>query len=142
VFFISLSHAESPPPEIPSSSAAESLAKSYVDQDFINEELPPPQQCEQYSEKLMFSYDWNVVIQKIGPYDSARKLLPVAATIVVRCGPFQAQPHPPGEAASSEFPLRSETPIDFQMVVDPENAQQWKIQEATLWKSKQKVIQK
>jgi hypothetical protein len=116
--------------------------KSYVDKDFIHEELPPPEKCGQYSEKLMFAYDWNVVIHKIGPYNPDLKLLPVAATIIVRCGPFQGQPPSPGEADPSAFPLRSETPIDFQMSIDPENAQQWKVQEATLWKSKQKVIEK
>ena len=116
--------------------------KNYVDKDFIMEELPPPQKCEQYSEKLMFAYDWNVVINKIGPYDPARKLLPVTAMVIVRCGPFQPLPRPSGEGESSDFPLRSETPIDFQMMVDPEHAQQWKVHDVTLWKSKQSVIEK
>jgi hypothetical protein len=142
LFFISIAYATPPSPDNPSTSAVESLVKSYVDKDFVHEELPPPEQCEQYSEKLMFAYDWNVVINKIGPYDSTLKLLPVEATVIVRCGPFQPQPHPPGESDSSDFPLRSETPIDFQMIIDPENAQQWKVHEVTLWKSKQKIIEK
>src|SRR5215213_3464315 len=87
LFFMSIAYATSPSPEGPSSVAAESLVKRYVDEDFIREELPPPHQCDQYSDKLMFAYDWNVVINKIGPYDPDRKLLPVEATIIVRCGP-------------------------------------------------------
>jgi hypothetical protein len=142
LFFISIVYATPPSPEDPSPSTVEALVKSYVDKDFIYEQLPPPAQCEQYSEKLMFASDWNVVINKIGPYDPTLKLLPVEATVIVRCGPFQSQPHPPGEADPSDFPLRSETPINFQMMVDPENAQQWKVHEVTLWKSKQKVIEK
>lgn len=141
LFSISIAYATPPSPDDPSPSAMESLVKNYVDKDFIHDELPPPEQCEQYSEKLMFAYDWNVVINKIGPYDPARKLWPVEATVIVRCGPFQPQPHPPGEADSSDFPLRSETPIDFQMILDPENSQKWKVHEVTLWKSKQKVIE-
>jgi hypothetical protein len=142
LFFVSLAFATPCSADDPSTSTVEALVNSYVDKDFIHEELPPPEQCEQYSEKLMFAYDWNVVINKVGPYDPAGKLLPVAATIIVRCGPFHPQPHPPGEAESAEFPLRSETPIDFQMMVDPENSQKWKVHEVTLWKSKQKVIGK
>lgn len=141
LFFISTAYATPPSPEGPPPAAVESLVKSYVDKDFIHEELPPPDKCDQYSEKLMFAYDWNVVIHKIGPYDPELKLLPVAATVIVRCGPFQAQSQPPDETDSSAFPLRSETPIDFQMSIDPENAQQWKVHEVTLWKSKQKVIE-
>jgi hypothetical protein len=117
----------------------EAVVKTYVDKDFIMEELPPPQKCEQYSEKLMFAYDWDVVITKIGPYDPARKLLPVTAMVIVRCGPFHPPPRPSGEGAAADFPLRAETPIDFQLMVDPEHAQQWKIQDVTLWKSKQSV---
>jgi hypothetical protein len=142
LFFLSLSYATPPAPDEPSASTVESLVKGYVDEDFIHEELPPPEKCDQYSEKLMFAYDWNVVINKIGPYDPALKLLPVEATIIVRCGPFQSTPRSPNEAGSSDFPLRSETPINFQMTRDPENSQTWKVHEATLWKSKQKVIEK
>lgn len=141
LFFVALSHATPPSPESPSTSTVESLVKGYVDKDFIHEELPPPKQCEQYSEKLMFAYDWNVVIHKIGPYDPTLKLLPVEATVIVRCGPFQSAPSPSDEAESSAFPLRSETPIDFKMIVDPEHAQTWKVHEVTLWKSKQKVLE-
>ena len=141
VFFISLSYASPPSPDEPSTSGVESLVKSYVDKDFIQEELPPPEQCGQYTEKLMFAYDWNVIIRKIGPYDPVRKILPVEATVIVLCGPFHSQSRPPGEADASNFRLRSETPIDFQMIVDSENPQAWKIQEATLWKSKQRVIE-
>jgi hypothetical protein len=142
VFFIAMSYATPPTPDDPSTSTVASLVNSYVDKDFIQEELPPPEKCEQYSEKLMFTYDWKVVINKMGPYDPAHKLFPVEATIIVRCGPFHPQPSAPGEANASDFPLRAETPIDFQMIVDPENSQTWKVQDVTLWKSKQKVIEK
>src|SRR5262245_60343643 len=71
--------------DIPSTSGVESLVKTYIDQDFINEELSPPEKCTQYSKNLMFAYDWNVIINKIGDYDSASKLLPVEATVIVRC---------------------------------------------------------
>jgi hypothetical protein len=128
--------------DIPSTSGVESLVKNYVDQDFIHDELPPPEKCDQYSEKLMFSYDWSVVINKIGTYDPASKLLPVEATVIVRCGPFRPQSPSLTETDSSDFPLRSETPIDFKMTRDPDNAQQWKIHEVILRKSKQKVIEK
>lgn len=142
LFFVSISYATPPSLEDPSTSTVGSLVKGYVDKDFIHEELPPPEKCEQYSEKLMFAYDWNVVVNKIGPYDPALKLLPVEATVIVRCGPFQSTPHPPSEVESSDFPLRSETPIDFKMILDSENPQTWKIHEVTLWKSKQRVIEK
>jgi hypothetical protein len=142
LFCFSLSYAAPPSSDNPSTSTVESLVKNYVDKDFIMEELPPPQKCEQYSKKLMFAYDWTVVINKIGPYDPTSKLLPVEAMVIVRCGPFQPQPHPPGEGESADFPLRSETPIDFQMIVDPEHSQQWKVHDVTLWKSKQSVIEK
>jgi len=140
LFLISTASATPPSPEDPSPATVESLVNGYVDKDFIHEELPPPEQCEQYSEKLMFAYDWNVVIHKIGPYDSALKRLPVAATVIVRCGPFQSPSVSQEKADSSAFPLRSETPIDFQLSVDPENTRKWKVQEVTLWKSKQQVI--
>ena len=126
----------------PSTSSAESLVRTYVDKDFIDEELSPPDKCTQYSKNLMFAYDWTVIINKIGDYDSASKLLPVEATVIVRCGPFQSQPPSPTEIDHSAFPLRSETPIDFKMTRDPDNAQQWKVHEVILWKSKQKVIEK
>jgi hypothetical protein len=142
VFFISIVHATPPSPEDPSPSTVEALVKSYVDKDFIHEQLPPPEQCGQYSAKLMFAYDWTVVIHKSGPYDPALKLWPVAATVIVRCGPFQPPPDPPGKTEASALPLRAETPIDFQLSVDPENSQQWKVHEVTLWKSKQQVIEK
>jgi hypothetical protein len=142
VFFFSRASATPPSQEDPSLSDVESLVKSYVDKDFVHEELSPPEQCGQYAEKLMFAYDWNVVIHKIGPYDPARKLLPVEATVIVRCGPFQPESQPRGEADASDLPLRSETPIDFQMILDPENSQKWKIHEVTLWKSKQKVLER
>jgi hypothetical protein len=141
ICFFALSYAEPPSPEAPPTSAVESLVKGYVDKDFIHEELPPPKKCEQFSEKLMFAYDWEVVINKIGLYDPALKLLPVEATIIVRCGPLHLQSSPPSETAVSEFPIRSETPIDFQMKLDPKQPQKWKIHEVTLWKSKQKVIE-
>jgi hypothetical protein len=141
LFFMSTTYAEPPSSEDPPTAAVESLVKSYVDDDFIHEELPPPKQCEKYSEKLMFAYDWNVVIHKIGTYDPARKLLPVEAMIIVRCGPFHSQPRPPGESDASDFPLRAETPIDFQMSRDPKDSQKWIVHEATLWKSKQKVTE-
>ena len=128
--------------DIPSTSGVESLVKNYVDKDFIHDELSPSEKCEQYSEKLMFSYDWSVVINKIGTYDPASKLLPVEATVIVRCGPFRSQSPSLTETDSSDFPLRSETPIDFKMMRDPDNAEQWKVHEVILWKSKQKIIQK
>jgi hypothetical protein len=115
--------------------------KGYVDEAFIHDELPPPEKCEKYSEKLMFAYDWNVVINNIGAYDPDRKLLPVEATVIVRCGPFQSTPDSPGKVGSSDFPLRSETPIDFQIILDPKNSPKWKVDKVTLWKSKQKVIE-
>jgi hypothetical protein len=127
--------------DIPSTSGAESLVKNYVDKDFIHDELSPPEKCEQYSEKFMFAYDWSVVINKIGAYDPDSKLLLVEATVIVRCGPFRSQSSSLTETDSSDFPLRSETPIDFKMMIDPDNAQQWKIQEVILRKSKQKIIQ-
>jgi hypothetical protein len=139
--FIYTADATPPSPDTPSTSGVESLVKNYVDKDFIHDELSPPEKCEQYSEKFMFAYDWNVVINKIGAYDPASKLLPVEATVIVRCGPFQSQPSSLTETDSSDFPLRSETPIDFKMMKDPDNAQQWKVHEVILWKSKQKVIQ-
>jgi hypothetical protein len=139
-------HATPPLLDTPSTSGVESLVKTYVDEDFILDELPPPEKCTQYSKNLMFAYDWNVIINKIGDYDSASKLLPVEATVIVRCGPFQSQPpsQPPSltETDRSAFPLRSETPIDFKMTRDPDNAQQWKVHEVILWKRKQKVIEK
>ena len=90
----------------------------------------------------MFAYDWTVTINKIGDYDSVSKLLPVEATVIVRCGPFQSQSSSLTGIDHSAFPLRSETPIDFKMTRDPDNAQQWKVHEVILWKSKQKVIEK
>ena len=135
-------NATPPLPDTPSTSGVESLVKTYVDQAFIDEELPPPEKCTQYSKNLMFAYDWNVIINKIGDYDSASKLLPVEATVIVRCGPpFPSQPSST-EIDHSAFPLRSETPIDFKMTRDPDNAQQWKVHEVILRKSKQKVIEK
>jgi hypothetical protein len=142
VFACALAYATSPSPEAPSTSTVEAVVKNYVDKDFIMQELPPPPQCEHYAEKLMFAYDWDVVIHKVGPYDPARKLLPVTAMVRVRCGPFHPPPHPSGEGEAADFPLRTETPIDFQLMVDPEQAQQWKVHDATLWKSKQSVIGK
>jgi hypothetical protein len=141
VFFLSIVYATSPSPDDPPTATVESLVKGYVDKDFIHEELPPPAQCEKYSEKLMFAYDWNVVIHKIGLYDPALKLLPVEATVIVRCGPLQPLPRSPGEGDASDFPLRSETPINFQMMLDSQQPQQWKVHNVTLWKSKQKVIE-
>jgi hypothetical protein len=126
----------------PSTSGVEALVKTYVDEDFINEELPAPEKCNQYSKNLMFAYDWNVIINKIGDYDSASKLLPVEATVIVRCGPFQSHPSSPTETDQAAFPLQSETPIDFKMTPDPDNGQQWKVHEVILWKRKQKVIEK
>lgn len=137
----SIVYAAPPLPDNFSTATVESLVKSYVDDDFIHEELPPPEKCEKYSNTLMFAYDWKVVINNIGPYDSARKLVQVKATIIVRCGPFQAQPRSLDQIGSSDFPLRSETPIDFQIIVDPKNSSKWKVHEVTLWKSKQKVIE-
>lgn len=134
-----LLQAAPPEPEAPAESTVEALVNKYVDQEFISEELPPPEQCNQYSEKLMFAYDWSVAIRNIGPYDSTRKLWPVEAVITVRCGPFQSQPQSGGADAASAFPLKAETPIDFLLSVDAAQAQQWIIQEVTLWKSKQKV---
>jgi hypothetical protein len=142
VFGVARSYATPPSPEVPPTSTVEAVVKSYVDKDFIMQELPPPQKCEHYSEKLMFAYDWDVVIHHIGPYDPARKLLAVTAMVIVRCGPFHPQPRPAGEGASADFPLRTETPIDFQLEGDPEHAQQWQIHAVTLWKSKQSVIEK
>lgn len=142
LFFFSIAYATPPSLDDPSTSTVESLVKSYVNEDFIHEELPPPGKCDQYSEKLMFAYDWNVVINDIGPYDPALKILLVKATVIVRCGPFQSTPRSPGEVGSSDFPLRSETPIDFQMILDPKNSPKWKVHEVTLWKSKQKIIEK
>lgn len=141
VYFFSLSYAAPPAPDIPPPSAIESLVKSYVDENFIQEELPPPEKCDKYSEKLMFAYDWNVVIVKVGQYDAARKLLPVEAKVTVRCGPVQPLSPSSGKGDPSDFPLKSETPIDFQMVSDPKHPEQWKVHEVTLWKSKQKVIE-
>ena len=140
--FICTADATPPSPDAPSTSGVESLVKSYIDEDFIHEELSLPEKCARYSEKLMFAYDWNVVINKIGTYDPASKLLPVEATVIVRCGSFQSQSSSPTKTDSSDFPLRSETPIDFKMMRDPDNAQQWKVHEVILWKSKQKVIEK
>jgi len=127
--------------DTPSTSGVESLVKTYVDQDFIDEELPPPDKCTQYSTSLMFAYDWNVIINKVGDYDAASKLLPVEATVIVRCGPFQSQSSSRTEIDQSAFPLRSETPIEFKMIRDPDKAQQWKVHEVILRKSKQKVIE-
>jgi hypothetical protein len=141
VFFLALASAAPPAPEEPSPLVVEVLVNRYVDKDFIHEQLPPPDQCGRYTEKLMFAYDWQVVIHHIGPYDPARKLVPVTATVVVRCGPFRPQPPAAGEAPAAAFPLRSETPIDFQLSGDPELAQPWAVQEVTLWKSKQRVIE-
>jgi hypothetical protein len=141
LFFIAIAYATPPSPEGPSPATVEAIVKSYVDKDFIHEELPPPEQCGQYSDKLMFAYDWDVTVHNIKPYDPARQLWLVEALITVRCGPFHSQSHPGEEAKASDFPLRAETPIEFQLSVDPEHAQQWKIQEVTLWKSKQRVIQ-
>jgi hypothetical protein len=141
LFFLSIPYAAPPSPDVPPTSTVESLVKSYVDEDFIHEELPPPEKCDKYSEKLMFAYDWTVVIVQIGQYDPARKFLPVEAQIIVRCGPVQPLPQSSDKGASPDFPLRSETPIDFQMVFDPKHPQQWKVHEVTLWKSKQKVIE-
>ena len=135
-------HATPPLLDPPSTSGVESLVKTYVDQDFIDEQLSPPEKCAQYAKNLMFASDWKVIINKIGDYDTASKLLPVEATVIVRCGPFQSQPSSLPESDDSAFPLRSETPIHFQMTRDPDNAQQWKVHEAILWKSKQKVIEK
>jgi Tfp pilus assembly protein PilF len=141
--FLSARAAATPPsPDLPSTAPVEALVKSYVDKDFIAEELPPPAKCEQYSKKLMFAYDWAVVLTNIGPYDPVRKILPVEATIIVRCGPFHPSPRPSGEGDASDWPLRTETPIDFQMTVAPQNSQTWTVHEVTLWKSKQKVIEK
>jgi len=141
LFSFALSYATPPAPEAPPTSTVETVVKNYVDRDFIMEELPPPQKCDQYSEKLMFAYDWDVVISKIGPYDPAHKLLPVTAMVIVRCGPFQPPPRSSEENKSAAFPLRSETPIDFQLMEDPEQVQQWKVHDVTLWKSKQSVIE-
>ena len=142
MFFSAISDATPPSPDLPSTAPVEALVNRYVDKDFIEEQLPPPAKCEQYSEKLMFAYDWKVVLNKVGPYDPVRKLLPVEATIIVRCGPFHPSPRPSGEGDASDWPLRTETPIDFQMTVAPQPAQTWAVQEVTLWKSKQKVIEK
>ena len=140
VFFSALSDATPPSPDIPSMASVEALVNKYVDKDFIEEELPPPAKCEQYSEKLMFAYDWEVVLNKVGPYDPVRKLLPVEVTVIVRCGPFRPSPRSSGEGDSSDWPLRTETPIDFLMTVAPPNSQTWAVHDVTLWKSKQKVI--
>lgn len=134
-------HATPPLLETPATSGVESLVNTYVDKDFIMEELSPPDKCTQYSTHLMFAYDWNVIIHKIGAYDAARKLLPVEATVIVRCGPLQPQPPSLTETDHSAFPLWSETPIEFKMTRDPDKAQQWKVHEVILWKSKQKVIE-
>lgn len=139
--FLSISSAAPPSPDIPSTSTVESIVKTYVDKDFIHEELPPPKKCDQYSEKLMFAYDWNVTIIKVGQYDPARKFLPVEAKIIVRCGPVRPPSDSSNKSASPPFPLRSETPINFQLTLDPKHQQQWKIHEVTLWKSKQKIIE-
>jgi hypothetical protein len=141
VGFLTIASAAPPSPEGPSSSTVEALVNKYVDADFIHEELPPPEQCGRYADKLMFAYDWRVVVHTSGPYDPVHQVWPVAAMIIVRCGPFQPQSQPPGETQDSAFPLRAETPIDFQLSIDPEHEQQWKVQEVTLWKSKQRVIE-
>jgi hypothetical protein len=141
LFFLALASATPPSPEGPSPVLVEVLVNRYVDTEFIHEQLPPPEQCGRYAAKLMVAYDWQVVIHKIGPYDPAHKLVPVAATVIVRCGPFRPQPPAPGEAQAADFPLRSETPIDFQLRGDPALAQPWTVQEVTLWKSKQRVIE-
>ncbi len=130
------------PPDLPSTAPVEALVNKYVDKDFIQEQLSPPEKCNRYSEKLMFAYDWKVVLTNVGPYDSARKLLPVEATIIVRCGPFRSSAHSSGKEEASDWPLRTETPIEFQLTVSPPNSQTWTVQEVTLWKSKQKVIEK
>jgi hypothetical protein len=142
VFCFALAYATPSFPEDPSPSTVDTLVKGYVDEDFIHEELPPPTQCEKYSEKLMFAYEWEVVVHKIGPYDPARKLAPVEATVIVRCGPFRSQPPPSDKADASVWPLRSETPIEFQLMEDSGGAQPWKVHDVTLWKSKQKVVEK
>jgi hypothetical protein len=141
VFFLVAFSAAPPALEEPSPVLVEVLVNRYVDKDFIHEQLPPPDQCGRYAEKLMVAYEWKVVIHKIGPYDPAHKLVPVAATVIVRCGPFRPQPPGAGEAQAADFPLRAETPIDFQLSGDPALAQPWTVQEVTLWKSKQRVIE-
>jgi hypothetical protein len=117
------------------------LVNRYVDKDFIHEQLPPPEQCGRYAEKLMVAYEWQVVIHNIGPYDPIHKLVPVEAMVIVRCGPLHLQSPAAGEAQAAAFPLRTETPIDFQLRGDPDLAQPWEVQEVTLWKSKQRVIE-
>jgi hypothetical protein len=129
----------SPSPDLPTKVTVETLVRGYVDHDFIHEQLPPPPQCEQYTEKLMFAYDWQVTVNTIGPYDAAHQQVPVTATILVRCGPLHPQPSSSGKSEPSTFPVQVETPIDFQLGRAPEQAQQWVVQDVTLWKSKQRV---
>ena len=51
----------------------------------------------------MFAYDWEVVLNKSDPYDPVRKLLlPVEATVIVRCGPFHPSPRPSGTGDASD----------------------------------------
>ena len=137
-----VSGAEPSPPNLPSTAPVEALVVKYVDKDFIEEELPPPEKCRQYSEKLLFVYDWKVVVSNIGPYDPVRELLPVEATVIVRCGPFRPSPRSPDKGHSSDWPLQTETPIDFHLKVASQPAQTWTVHEVTLWKSKQKVVEK
>jgi hypothetical protein len=142
-FFSTRSDAAPPlSPDLPSTAPVEGLVNKYVDKDFIQEQLAPSEKCNRYSEKLMFAYDWKVVLTNVGPYDQTRKLLPVEATIIVRCGPFRSSAHPSGKEEASDWPLRTETPIEFQLTIAPPNSQTWAVQEVTLWKSKQKVIEK
>lgn len=128
-----------PAPEPPTKATVEALVNGYVDHDFIYEQLPPPPQCEQYAEKLLFTYDWQVILNTIGPYDSAQQQLPVTATILTRCGPVQPKPSSEGEATPAAFPFQMETPIDFQLTVAPEQGKTWAVHDVTLWKSKQRV---
>ena len=137
--FLALAQATPPAPDLPARATVEALVNGYVDHDFIYEELPPPPQCEQYAEKLLFTYDWQVVLNTIGPYDPVHQQLPVAATILVRCGPLHPQPPPAGQAAPPAFPFQMETPIDFQLTIASEQGQTWVVHEVTLWKSKQHV---
>src|ERR1044071_3032815 len=123
-FFSARSDATPPlPPGLPSAAPVEAVVNKYVDKDFIQEQLAPPEKCNRYSEKLMFAYDWKVVLTNIGRYDQTHKLLPVKATIIVRCGPFRSSAHPSGKEETSEWPLRTETPIDFQLIISPPNSQ-------------------
>ncbi len=128
-----------PAPDLPTRATVETLVNGYVDHDFIYEQLPPPAQCEQYAEKLLFTYDWQVVLNTIGPYDSAQQQVPVTATILTRCGPVHSPSSSTEKAAPIAFPFQMETPIDFQLTVAPEQEQTWVVHDVTLWKSKQHV---